>query len=244
MGPQGKVAVVTGGAGTLGLAAVRALLEDGARVALVDLDALRLDTLSRFLRGERIVVAADVTDAAAVRAAHERVASELGPVDILVNAAGASSEGALAATDESTWRRIMAARVSGTYLWSREVFPAMLSRGWGRIVNVAGRASATSPGGPADSAADGAIASFTAELAREGAPRGVTVNAVAPAFVRSSTSGGFLTDAQERQILASIPAGRFGEPEEFAHAVRFFASPLSAFVTGQTLRVDGGYHLS
>ncbi len=243
MGLEGKVAVVTGGAGTLGLAAVRALLEDGARVALVDLDALRLDTLSRFLRGERIVVAADVSDAAAVRAAHERVAAELGPVDILVNAAGASAEAGLGATDEATWRRVHAARLSGTFLWSREAFPGMVARGWGRIVNVAGQGSGTAAGGTADAAAGGAIGSLTAALAREGAARGVTVNAIAPAFVRSPSAGTPLTDAQERQILAAIPAGRFGAPEEFAHAVRFLVSPLSGYLTGQTLRLDGGFHL-
>jgi 3-oxoacyl-[acyl-carrier protein] reductase len=244
MSLQGKVAVVTGGAGALGLAAVRALLEDGARVALVDLDALRLDTLSRFLRGERIVVAADVADGSAVRAAHERVAKDLGPVDILVNAAGASSEAGLADTDESTWRRIFACRVSGTFLWSRAVMPGMLARGWGRIVNLSGGDSASGPGGPADASASGAIASLTAALAREGAPRGVTVNAVAPSFVRADSAGGHLSEAQARQILSAIPAGRFGEPEEFAHAVRYFASPLAGFVTGQTLRLDGGLHLS
>ena len=243
MGLEGKVAVVTGGAGALGLATVRALLEDGARVALVDLDALRLDTLSRFLRGERIVVAADVADGSAVRAAHERVAADLGPVDILVNAAGASSEAGLGDTDESTWRRILATRVSGTFLWSRAVMPGMLARGWGRIVNLSGEGSASAPGGPADASASGAIASLTAALAREGAARGVTVNAIAPSFVRSESAGGHLGDAQVRQILSTIPAGRFGEPEEFAHAVRFFASPSSGVVTGQTLRLDGGLHL-
>ena len=152
---QGKVAVVTGGAGALGLAAVRALLEDGARVALVDLDALRLDTLSRFLRGDRIVVAADVSDAYAVRAAHERVRGELGPVDILVNAAGASSDGSATATDESAWQRILGARLTGTFLWSRAVLPDMTSRGWGRIVVVGGLGSGTARGGPADAATEG-----------------------------------------------------------------------------------------
>jgi 3-oxoacyl-[acyl-carrier protein] reductase len=243
MSLQGKVAVVTGGAGALGLAAVRALLEDGAKVALMDLDVLRLDTLSRFLRGERIVVAGDVTDASAVRAAHERVRAELGPVEILVNAAGTSSETALAATDDSTWRRVLAARLSGAFLWSRAVLPEMASRGWGRIVNVAGPGSGTHEGGPADAAAGGAIAALTVSLAREGASRGVTVNAIAPAFVCAPSSTGHLTEAQLRQILTGIPAGRLGEPEEFAHAVRFLASPLAGFVTGQTIRLDGGVHL-
>jgi 3-oxoacyl-[acyl-carrier protein] reductase len=241
---QGKVAVVTGGAGALGLAAVRALLEDGAKVALMDLDALRLDTLSRFLRGERIIVAGDVTDASAVRAAHERVRAELGPVDVLVNAAGASCEAALAATDDAAWRRVMGVRVTGSFLWSRAAFPEMASRGWGRIVNVAGAGSATAPGGSADAAAAGAIAALTASLAREGAARGVTVNAVAPSFVGAPSSTAHLAEPQVRQVLSAIPAGRFGEPEEFAHVVRFLASPLAGFVTGQTIRLDGGRHLA
>lgn len=243
MSLQGKVAVVTGGAGALGLATARALLEDGARVALVDLDALRLDTLSRFVRGERIVVAADVTDAAAVRAAHERVRTELGPVDVLVNAAGATSGATLAATDDAAWRRTLGARVDGTFQWSRAVLPAMQSRGWGRIVNVGGGDDAAGPRGVADAAASGAVASLTFALAREGAPRGVTVNSIAPAFVRSPGATENLTEAQRRQVLATIPAGRFGEPEEFAHAVRFLVSPLADFVNGEVLRLDGGLHL-
>ncbi|MBL0144170.1 MAG: SDR family oxidoreductase [Betaproteobacteria bacterium] len=241
---QGKVAVVTGGAGSLGLAAVRALLEDGARVALVDLDALRLDTLSRFLRGDRIVVAADVTDAFAVRAAHERVRAEFGPVDILVNAAGATSEAVVAAIDEAAWRRTLGARLDGTFLWARAVLPEMAARGWGRIVNVGGQGSAATPRGPADAAASGGVASFTLALAREGAPRGVTVNAIAPAFVRSASITENLSEAQRRQALARIPAGRFGEPEEFAHAVRYLVSPLAGFVTGEILGLDGGLHLT
>ena len=243
MTQPGKVAVVTGGAGALGLAAVRALLEDGVRVALVDLDALRLDTLSRFLRGERIVIAADVTDGHSVRAAHERVRAELGPVDILVNAAGNTSDAAIAATDEATWRRILGARLDGTFLWSRAVLPEMAARGWGRIVNVGGHLPAATPGGASNAAAAGAVASLTAALARESASRGVTVNAIAPAFVRSPATTDHLSEAQRRQVLAAIPAGRFGEPEEFAHAVRFLVSPLAGFVTGEILNLDGGLHL-
>jgi 3-oxoacyl-[acyl-carrier protein] reductase len=240
---QGKVAVVTGAAGALGLAAARALLEDGARVALVDLDALKLDTLSRFIRGERIVVAADVSDVSAVRTAHERVRGELGAVDILVNAAGVSSGANVVATDEATWRRILGARLDGTVLWSRAVLPDMSARGWGRIVNVGGHRPASAPRGSADAAASGAVASLTAVLARESAPRGVTVNAIAPAFVRSATSTEELTEAQRRQALARIPAGRFGEPEEFAHAVRFLASPLAGYMPGEIIGLDGGLNL-
>ena len=243
MSLKGKVVVVTGGAGSLGLAAARALLEDGAQVALVDLDALRLDTLSRFIRGERIVVAADVTDPMAVRSAHERIRVELGPVDILVNAAGTSAGAALAGTDEGAWRRVLGVCVDGSFLWSRAVFPDMASRGWGRIVCVGGHSPACAPRGPADAAASGALASLTQSLAREGAPHGITANAIAPSYVRSPSATEHLTEAQRRQALATIPAGRFGEPEEFAHAVRFLVSPLAGFVTGEVLRLDGGLHL-
>ena len=177
-----------------------------------------------------------------MRAAHERVRAELGPVDILVNAAGASSNTPVTATDEAAWRRVMGARVDGAFLWSRAVLPEMAARGWGRIVSVAGHGSAQSPGGAAGTAAAGAVAALTAALAREGAPRGVTANAIAPAFVRSPSAEN-LTEAQRRQVLAAIPAGRFGEPEEFAHAVRFLVSPLAGFVNGEVLRLDGGLHL-
>jgi 3-oxoacyl-[acyl-carrier protein] reductase len=240
---EGKVAVVTGAAGTLGLAAARVLLEDGARVALVDRDALRLDTLSRFLRGNTIAIAIDVADPAAVRQAHDRVRADLGAVDILVNAAGASAGHTIAATDEAAWRRVLATRLDGTYLWCRSVLPDMAARGWGRIVNVCGIEGGRDAAGPAGATAAGGLAALTAALAREAAAQGITVNAIAPAFVSSPATTDQLAEARRRQLLASIPAGRFGDPEEFGHAVRFLVSPMAAYVTGEVLNVDGGLHL-
>lgn len=239
-----KVAVVTGAAGAIGLAAARALMDDGARVALVDVDALRLDGIARFLRGPLLALPCDVSDAMAVRMAHERVQAELGTVDILVNAAGIASGTKVADTDEATWKRVLATRLDGTFLWSRAVLPGMTAKGWGRIVNAGGlEAKAGVIGaGAADAAAAGAIASFTFALAREVAGSGVTANVIAPAFVRSVAATEQLTDAQRRQLLAAIPAGRFCEPEEFAHAVRFLASPLAGFITGEVIDLNGGVH--
>ena len=244
MNLKGKVALVTGAAGALGLAATRALLEEGARVALADVDALRLDGVTRFLRGERMPVACDVSDAQAVRAAVDKVRAEFGPVDILVNAAGATA-GPGGGKDEATWRRILGARLDGAMLCSRAVLPEMASRSWGRIVFVGGPASLGPPHDRSapDAAADGGLAALAASLARESAASGVTVNTIAPAFVRSPADTDTLTEAQRRQVLAAIPAARFGEPEEFAHAVRFLVSPLAGFVTGEVLRLDGGLHL-
>jgi 3-oxoacyl-[acyl-carrier protein] reductase len=241
----GRTAVVTGAAGTLGLAAVRALLEDGAQVALVDIDALRLDSLIRFLRGTVVAIPGDVSDPGAVRDAHQKVDKILGPVDILVNGAAVGSAERIETTQDSEWRRVLAVNLDGAFLWSRAVLPSMKRRGWGRIVNVASIAAKTGdPGaGTAYATSKGALASLTFALAREVAGHGVTVNAVAPAYVKSAALTEELNDAQRRQILSQIPVGRFCEPEEFAHAVRFLASPLAGFITGEIVDVNGGLHM-
>jgi 3-oxoacyl-[acyl-carrier protein] reductase len=242
---KGKTAVVTGAAGTLGLAVVRALLEDGAQVALVDQDALRLDSLVRFLRGSVVAIPADVSDPAAVRDAHQRIEKLLGPVDILVNSASLGSSEKTESTADSEWRRVLSVNLDGAFHWSRAVLPAMKRRGWGRIVNVTSiEAKAGGPNtGVAYSTSKGALASFTFALAREVASQGVTVNGVAPAYVKTPMVMEELNDSQRRQLLTRIPVGRFCEPEEFAHAVRFLASPLAGFITGEILDVNGGLHM-
>ena len=160
---QGKTAVVTGAAGTMGLAAARMLLEDGAKVALVDLDATRLDTVVRFIRGATHPVACDISDAAAVRAACQNVEQALGPIDILVNNAGILSNNKVEATDDQEWRRVMAVNLDGAFHWARCVLPGMKSRGWGRIVNVGSLAAKTGglTAGTAYSTSKGALASLT-----------------------------------------------------------------------------------
>jgi 3-oxoacyl-[acyl-carrier protein] reductase len=242
---QGKTAVVTGAAGTMGLAAARMLLEDGAKVALVDLDATRLDTVVRFIRGATLPVPCDISDAAAVRAAWQHVEQSLGPIDILVNNAGILSNNKVEATDDQEWRRVMAVNLDGAFHWSRSVLPGMKSRGWGRIVNVGSLAAKTGglTAGTAYSTSKGALASLTFSLARECAAFGVTVNAIAPAYVKTPMITEGLNEQQRRQLLSQIPVGRFCEPEEFAHAVRFLVAPLSGFITGEVLDVNGGLHM-
>jgi 3-oxoacyl-[acyl-carrier protein] reductase len=242
---NGKTAVVTGAAGPMGLAVVRALLEDGAQVALVDIDALRLDSLIRFVRGTTVAVVCDVTQSGAVRAAHQQVETVLGPVDILVNNAGILSNNKAEATDDEEWRRVMAVNVDGAFYWARAVLPGMRHRGWGRIINVCSLAAKTGgiTAGSAYAASKGALTSLTFSLARETAAQGITVNGVSPAYVKTPMVTEQLNDAQRRMLLAQIPVARFCEPEEFAHAVRFLASPLAGFVTGEILDVNGGLHM-
>jgi 3-oxoacyl-[acyl-carrier protein] reductase len=245
MSLSGKTVVVTGAAGAMGMALVRAFLEDGAKVALIDVDALRLDSIVRFLRGTLAAVPCDVSDAAAVRQAHQQVEKALGPVDVLVNNAGVLSNDKAEATGDDEWRRVMAVNLDGAFYWSRSVLPGMKSRKWGRIVNVASLAAKTGglTAGTAYAASKGALASLTFSLARESAAFGVTVNAIAPAYVKTPMVTEQLNEAQQRQILAQIPVGRFCEPEEFAHAVLFLASPLSGFITGEVLDLNGGLHM-
>ena len=241
----GKTAVVTGAAGTMGLAAVRVLLEDGAQVALVDIDGLRLDSLIRFLRGTCVAISCDVTDATAVRNAYRQVETLLGPADILVNNAGILSNNKAEATDDAEWRRVLAVNLDGAFYWARAVLPSMKQRGWGRIINIGSLAAKTGglTAGTAYAAAKGALASLTFSLAREAAANGVTVNAIAPAYVKTPMITEQLNEAQRRMLLAQIPLGRFCEPEEFAHAVRFLASPLAGFITGEIVDVNGGLQM-
>ena len=242
----GKTAVVTGAAGNIGMAVVRALLEDGVQVALVDLDAMRLDSLIRFLRGQTLAVPCDVADGDYVRRAHQQVERVLGPVEILVNAASQSTDERAEATGDADWRRVMAANLDGAFYWSRAVLPAMKKARWGRIVNVAslaGKTGGSEANGAAYATAKGALAALTFALARETAPHGITVNAIAPAFMMATGDVEALNEAQRRQLLAQIPVGRFCEPEELGHAIRFLVSPLAGFVTGEVLDVNGGLHM-
>jgi 3-oxoacyl-[acyl-carrier protein] reductase len=242
---NGKTAVVTGAAGTLGFAAVRVLLEDHAQVALVDVDAMRMDSMVRFLRGKGVAVPCDVSDAGAVKEACRRIEKLLGPVDVLVNAASIGSVEKAESTADLEWRRVLAVNLDGAFHWAREVIPAMKKRAWGRIVNVTSLAAKTGGAdtGTADATSKGALAALTRTLAREVATHGITVNGIAPAYVKTPTLTEQMTEAQRRHILAQIPVGRFCEPEEFAHAVRYLASPLAGFVTGEVLNVNGGLYM-
>jgi 3-oxoacyl-[acyl-carrier protein] reductase len=244
-GIAGRTAVVTGAAGTLGLVMVRALLEEGAQVALVDIDALRLDSLTRFLRGTTLSFPCDVTDADAVRQSLAGVASAMGPVDILINQASWSSPEKGEGLSEETWRRAFATNVEGAANCCRVVLPGMKERKWGRIVNVGCLATPADaqPEAPALAATRGALERLTLSLAREAAPFGVTVNALAPAAI-ATASFEQLNEAQRRQVLARVPMGRPCEPHEFAHAMRFLVAADAGFVTGQVIGVDGGWQLA
>ena len=239
---DGKTALVTGAAGTMGLAATRFLLEDGARVAMVDLSEARMHDAARSLKGEIIFVEADISSAGAVTNAHTRIAEKFGAVDILVNNAGILSNNKVEATTDEEWRRVLGVNLDGAFHWSRAVLPGMKARKWGRIINVSSLAAKTGglTAGTAYSVSKGAMSALTFSLARESAAFGVTVNAISPAYVKTPMVTEGLSETQRSALLATIPVGRFCEPEEFAHVVRFLASPLAGFITGEIVDINGG----
>jgi 3-oxoacyl-[acyl-carrier protein] reductase len=223
---NGKTAVVTGAAGAMGRAVAAALAADGLRVVGLD------------VRPAGGCVVCDIADPAAVA----RTVRRIGRVDVLVNNAGVLSNNKSEATTPEEWRKVLAANLDGAFYLSRQVIPGMKKRRWGRIVNTCSLAAKTGglTAGTAYSTSKGALTSLTFSLARELAPFGVTVNGISPAYVNTPMVTRQLTAAQRRAVLAQIPVGRFCQPEEFAHVVRFLVHPLAGFITGEIVDLNGG----
>jgi len=240
---QGRVAIVTGAAGTMGMAAARRLAADNYKVALLDIAADRLSAVAKDLKGS-LAIAADISQPEKVSAAVAEIESKLGPASVLVNNAGILSNNKSAETTPEEWRRVMGVNLDAAFYLARAVLPGMKQRRYGRIVNVCSLAMKTGglTAGTAYTTSKSAIGGLTFSLAREVAAFGVTVNGIAPAYVKTPMVTEQLTEAQRQALLAQIPVGRFCEPEEFAHCVAFLVSPMSGFITGEILDINGGLH--
>jgi len=239
---QNQVALVTGAAGSMGLATASMLAAEGYRVAMADLAGAKLDAAVAGIGANARGFGFDVSNAAAVEAALRKIESELGPVDVLINNAGILSNNKVAETTPDEWRQVLSVNLDGAFYLSRLIVPGMKTRKRGRIVNTCSFAmkSGGLTAGTAYTTSKGALAALTFSLARETVSFGVTVNAIAPAYIRTPMVEEQLTQAQRDALLKQIPVGRFCEPEEFAHCVRFFLSPLSGFITGEILDLNGG----
>jgi 3-oxoacyl-[acyl-carrier protein] reductase len=240
-----KVAFVTGAGGSMGSAIARALVAEGHRVALADNDPKAVAAVASELGPNAMPLTLDVSDPSQVKAACDTLRGKWGSVDILVNNAGILSNNKIVETTPEEWRRILAVNLDGPYLLCREWVPAMREQRWGRIINVCSLAMKTGglTAGTAYTTSKGALGALTFSLARELAPHGVTVNGIAPAYVRSKMINEQLTEQQRQDTLRGIPVGRFCEPEEIAHAVVFLSSPLSGFITGEIVDINGGLHM-
>lgn len=245
-----QVAVVTGGARGIGRASARLLASRGAAVCVNctrNREAAQslVDDIGR-AGGRALAVAADVADADAVEAMIARAETELGAVTILVNNAGVSWQGTLETYDREQVARMRAVNVEGVIHATRSAAARMGPRRHGRIVNITSIAAigTSLPGNAFYAAAKAEVAILTKRFAMELGPRGITVNAVAPGFVRSDMTQGRRSEAEWQAISQKLAGlsmlGRIGEPEDIANAVAFLADPASGWITAQMLTVDGG----
>jgi 2-deoxy-D-gluconate 3-dehydrogenase len=243
----GRVAIVTGGNGGIGRGIALGLAETGAAVAIFG----RNEEKNRHVLAElktigvpSIAVKVDLTDRAALEPAWNRVESELGGVSILVNNAGnVSLSGGVLHEKPEDWDNVIETQLNAVFLLSKLAAQSMLRRQQGgKIINIGSMYSFFGSGLiPSYSAAKGAIVQLTKSMAIELAPHNIQVNAIAPGWIETDMTAPVHTMPLNDEILSRTPAGRWGQPEEIAGTAVYLASRASDFVTGETIRVDGGY---
>ncbi len=243
-----RIALVTGALGGIGTAICQALAGDGMTVVA---NCLPGDPgKDAWLAAQRAVghdfgiVEGDVADDASAGAMASAVTARYGAVDVLVNNAGITRDRSLARMDPDAWHAVIATNLGSLYNVTRHLVPAMADRGWGRIVNIASVNGVRGQAGQTNyAAAKAGCLGFTKSLAQEVAPRGVTVNAVAPGYIATAMTAAMRTDVLQT-LLDDVPVRRAGRPEDVAAAVAFLCSAAAGYITGSTLHVNGGLHMA
>lgn len=240
----GKVALVTGGGTGIGRAIALALAEQGATVVVVyrTSQASAEDVVAEITAegGQAVALQGDVTEGAQVGSLVSQVLTDFGALDIVVNNAGLTRDGLLLRMSETDWDAVLDTNLKGAFLTTRAALKPMLKQKRGKIVNITSVIGLmASPGQANYAAAKAGLIGFTRTVAKEVAGRHIQVNAVAPGFVETAMTER-LTPERKADLLRQIPAGRFGRADEIAALVAFLCGPLSDYITGQTLVVDGG----
>jgi 3-oxoacyl-[acyl-carrier protein] reductase len=241
---EGRVALVTGSGRGIGRAIAVRLAKGGAKVAIAyranDAAAEETAELVRDVGAGGELFKGDVASPEDVEALVKGVGETFGPVEILVNNAGTTRDNIMLRMKDAEFDEVLRTNLKGTYLCTRAVLRRMVRARWGRIVNISSVVGLLGNAGQANYAASKAgIIGFTKSVAREVAGRGITVNAVAPGYVKTELTGS-LSENIKGQIMGQVPMGRFGKPQEIAEVVAFLAGDGAAYVTGQTISVDGG----
>ncbi|MBO6634039.1 3-oxoacyl-[acyl-carrier-protein] reductase [Parvibaculum sp.] len=236
----GKCALVTGASGGIGSDIARALHAQGAVVALSGTRKEALDKLAGELGERTHVVPCNLSDAEAVDALPKQAEEAMGSLDVLINNAGLTRDNLFMRMKDEEWDEVIRVNLTAAFRLSRGVLRGMMKRRWGRIVGITSVVGVTGNPGQGNYAASKAgMIGMTKSLAQEVASRNITANCIAPGFIRSAMTDALNEDQQSR-IMSTIPAGRLGEASEIAAAAVYLASEEAAYVTGQTLHVNGG----
>ena len=243
---SGKVVIVTGASRGIGRSLALALAVRGDHVFVGARDAAKLEGVVAAIRekgGRADALTLDVADRASVERGVAQVIAAMGRVDGLVNNAGITRDNLLLRMKQDEWDTVIATNLTGVFLCTQAVLKPMLKQRAGRIVNVTSVVGLAGNAGQANYAASKAgVVGFTKSIAREVASRSITVNAVAPGFIETDMTAA-MSDKAREGLEAAIPMGRTGTPEDIAGAVLFLLSDAAAYVTGQVIAVDGGFHM-
>lgn len=236
----GKSALVTGASGGIGASIARALHAQGASVALSGTRVAPLEALAAELGERAFVVPGNLSEASAITQLLKDAETALGKIDILVNNAGLTRDQIAMRMKDEDWQSVLDVNLTAAFRLSRGVMRGMMKQRWGRIINITSVVGVTGNPGQANYAASKAgLIGMSKSLAAELASRNITVNCVAPGFITTAMTDA-LNDEQKQKLLPAIPAGRMGEPGEIAAGVVYLASEEAAYVTGQTLHINGG----
>ena len=239
-----RVAIVTGGARGIGKAIAFTFVREGARVVIVDVDQKSLEASKEEIEkmgGEALAISCDITKSSEVNEMVNQVQKTFGRIDILVNNAGIIRRGTIDTVTEEEWDRVIEVNLKGTFNCCKAVSEIMKFQGYGKIVNISSIAGkmgdiTSAPGyGPSKAGID----ALTKTLARQLASYGINVNAVSPHAIETEMSAQW-SEERRKEIIASIPLGRLGKPEDVAEAVLFLVSEDASFITGEILDVNGG----
>lgn len=242
---SGKIALVTGASRGIGKAIAEALAAQGATVIGTATSENGAAAISEYLAASGGKgLALNVTDKASVEESLKAIADEFGGIDILINNAGITRDNLLMRMKEDEWQDIIDTNLSSIFTLSKAVLRGMMKKRYGRIVNVGSVVGSSGNAGQANyAAAKAGVIGFSKSMAREVASRGITINVVAPGFIDTDMTKA-LTDDQREAIFKDIPANRLGAPEEIASTVAFLVSDGAAYITGETIHVNGGMYMN